>query len=291
MDQVEENGNTYRIYREVDDSYTEIIGSDSKVKNSSHDTEAAGSHQWDVYTVKHMADGGVKYFTELKDAKLRSTAADKEDLELGAYADGGAKAVLMLDTPTETTEPSDTPEPPEQQDPCGGKIRLTVNKVWKDGGAKDRSPTIILTVHGTLEGAPGGTEEKTWQVTLSAEDKFNNNPNIWRKTLTDLPVYQEIDDKKYYFHYTVTENVPEGYRADVEVSDDGYTITVTNSLPLHEILPGAGGMGTWYLYLFGCALLFLVLATYIRSRTRLARAAAAGSNFQRRGAHDRPKDL
>lgn len=291
VDQVEENGNTYRIYREVDDSYTEIIGSDSKVKNSSHDTEAAGSHQWDVYTVKHMADGGVKYFTELKDAKLRSTAADKEDLELGAYADGGAKAVLMLDTPTETTEPSDTPEPPEQQDPCGGKIRLTVNKVWKDGGAKDRSPTIILTVHGTLEGAPGGTEEKTWQVTLSAEDKFNNNPNIWRKTLTDLPVYQEIDDKKYYFHYTVTENVPEGYRADVEVSDDGYTITVTNSLPLHEILPGAGGMGTWYLYLFGCALLFLVLATYIRSRTRLARAAAAGSNFQRRGAHDRPKDL
>ena len=293
VDEVEQTGNTYRIYREADVSYTQIK-SGADVKNSDYANESTDTHNWNVYTVSHMTDSGVKYFTELKDAVLHSTEAGKTDEPLNAYMEDGAKAVLMLDTPTETTGPSDTPEPPEQQDPCEDTIRLTVEKVWKDGEAQDRPQSVTLTVWQEKVGIEGSKQQYGDPITLTAEDALKDNDNIWRKILSDLPVYENgKNGEKIYYKYTVTETVPEGYKAEIIYSDDGYTVTITNSLPWHGILPDAGGMGTRMLYLAGAILAVMALWSYVRSRTRTAKAAAGSGTSRRRRQriHDRHRKL
>ena len=283
VDEVEENGNTYRIYRQVDNSYTEIISQDGVKKNSEYQADSPQTGKWDVYTIKHMTDDGVKYFTELDKAVLHSTDSQKTDQNLDAYMENGGKAVLMLDTPTEPTKPSDTPEPPEQQDPCEDTIRLNIRKVWKDGESEDRPTSVTLTIHGVLEGLPDDVTDKheiTQQVTLTeADHALEDNNNIWQTVVKDLPVYVLIGETKYYYEYTVTEAKPsEDYKdPEIEYSQNGYTVTITNSLPWHEQLPDAGGVGTRLLYLAGILLVMGAALSYFRSRSRMAEAAAGGN--------------
>lgn len=278
--EVEENGNTYRIYRQVDNSYTQII-SGGKVKNSEYAPSDPQTGKWDVYTIGHMTDDGVKYFTELDKAVLHSTDSQKTDKNLDAYMENGGKAVLMLDTPTEPTKPSDTPEPPEQQDPCEDTIRLNIRKVWKDGESEDRPKSVTLTIHGVLEGLPDDVTDRheiTQQVTLTeAQHALEDNNNIWQTVVEKLPVYYETaEGTRYYYKYTVTEAKPsEDYKdPEIEYSQNGYTVTITNSLPWHELLPDAGGMGTRLLYLAGVLLVLAAALSYFRSRSRMAEAAA-----------------
>ena len=279
VDEVEENGNTYRIYRQVDNSYTQII-SGGKVKNSEYASSDPQTGKWDVYTIKHMTDDGVKYFTELDKAVLHSTDSQKKDQNLDAYMENGGKAVLMLDTPTEPTKPSDTPEPPEQQDPCEDTIRLNIRKVWKDGESEDRPTSVTLTIHGVLEGLPDDVTDKheiTQQVTLTeADHALENNNNIWQTVVENLPVYETIEGTRYYYKYTVTEAKPLGDYKDpeIEYSQNGYTVTVTNALPWHGLLPDSGGMGTRLIYLAGILLVMGAALSYIRSRCRMAEAVA-----------------
>lgn len=281
VDEVEENGNTYRIYRQVDNSYTEIISQDGVKKNSEYQADSPQTGKWDVYTIKHMTDDGVKYFTELDNAVLRSTDSQKKDQNLDAYMENGGKAVLMLDTPTEPTKPSDTPEPPEQQDPCEDTIRLNIRKVWKDGESEDRPKSVTLTIHGVLEGLPDDVTDRheiTRLVTLTeAQHALEDNNNIWQTVVEKLPVYYETaEGTRYYYKYTVTEAKPsEDYKdPEIEYSQNGYTVTVTNALPWHGLLPDSGGMGTRLLYLAGVLLVLAAALSYFRSRSRMAEAAA-----------------
>lgn len=274
VEEVEQDGNTYRIYRVADPTYTQIIPSTGTgVKNSGHQSLTSGDHNWEIYTIDHMTDSGVKYFTELNGAKLHSTESGKADIALQAYMDEGAKAVLMLDSPTETTPPSDTPEPPEQQDPCETTIRLTVNKIWKDGGDTDRRKEITLTIWQEKKGVPNSKVQYGETITLTSADEVKDN--IWQKVIKDLPVYElQADGTKVYYIYTVTEAELGDYETKIEYSDDGYTVTITNSLPWHELLPDAGGMGTRLLYLAGVLLVLAAALSYFRSRSRMAEAAA-----------------
>lgn len=274
VEEVEQDGNTYRIYRVADPTYTKIIpSSGTGVKNSGHQSLTSGDHNWEVYTIDHMTDSGVKYFTELNGAKLHSTESEKTDIALQAYMDEGAKAVLMLDSPTETTPPSDTPEPPEQQDPCETTIRLTVNKVWKDGGDIERRKEITLTIWQEKKGVTDSKKQYGESITLMSADAVNDN--IWQKVIKDLPVYEpQADGTKVYYIYTVTEAELGDYETKIEYSDDGYTVTITNSLPWHGLLPDSGGMGTRLLYLAGILLVMGAALSYIRSRCRMAEAAA-----------------
>lgn len=280
VDEVEENGNTYRIYRQVDNSYTEIISQDGVKKNSEYQADSPQTGKWDVYTIKHMTDNGVKYFKELDKAVLHSTDSQKTDQNLDAYMENGGKAVLMLDTPTEPTKPSDTPEPPEQQDPCEDRIRLNIRKVWKDGESEDRPESVKLTIHGVLEGLPDDVTDRheiTQEVTLTeAQHALEDNNNIWQTVVENLPVYETIEGTRYYYKYTVTEAKPsEDYKdPEIEYSQNGYTVTVTNALPWHGLLPDSGGMGTRLIYLAGILLVMGAALSYIRSRCRMAEAVA-----------------
>ena len=275
--EVEGTGNTYRVYREADEDYSVIKSASDDPLSTEFEKVTQGTPAWNIYTIKHMSEDGVERFAELKDAVLHSDTAGKDDISADVYQEDGAKAKLMLDTATEPTDPSDTPEPPEQQDPCEETIRLNISKVWKDGESPDRPKLITLTVHGKLEGAPEGTEEITRTVELTPDNASEENPNIWEAILNDLPVYREIDGKKYYYKYTVTEAklTDDGYKEPViEYSKDGYSVTVTNALPWYEQLPDSGGMGTRLLYLAGILLVMGTALSYFRSRSRMAEAAA-----------------
>lgn len=275
--EVEGTGNTYRVYREADEDYSTIKSASGDPLSTGFEKVTQGTPAWNIYTIKHMSEDGVERFAELKDAVLHSGTAGKDDISADVYQEDGAKAKLMLDTATEPTDPSDTPEPPEQQDPCEETIRLNISKVWKDGESPDRPESITLTVHGKPEGAPEGTEEITNTVELTPDDASEENPNIWETILNDLPVYKEIDGQKYYYKYTVTEAklTDDGYKEPViEYSKDGYSVTVTNALPWYEQLPDSGGMGTRLLYLAGILLVMGAALSYIRSRCRMAEAAA-----------------
>ena len=277
--EVEGTGNTYRVYREADEDYSTIKSASGDPLSTGFEKVTQGTPAWNIYTIKHMSEDGVERFAELKDAVLYSGTAGKDDISADVYQEEGAKAKLMLDTATEPTDPSDTPEPPEQQDPCEETIRLNISKVWKDGESPDRPESITLTVHGKPEGAPEGTEEITKTVELTPDNASEENPNIWETILDDLPVYTEIDGQKYYYKYTVTEAklTDDGYKEPViEYSKDGYSVTVTNALPWYEQLPDSGGMGTRLLYLAGILLLLGAALSYIRSRSRMAEAPTNG---------------
>lgn len=132
-----------------------------------------------------------------------------------------------------------------------------------------------------LEGLPDDVTDRheiTQPVTLTeAQHALEDNNNIWQTVVEKLPVYYETaEGTRYYYKYTVTEAKPsEDYKdPEIEYSQNGYTVTITNSLPWHELLPDAGGMGTRLLYLAGVLLVLAAALSYFRSRSRMAEAAA-----------------
>lgn len=248
---IEGEGNTYRIYRGVSETYTEIRQGDAKkndlvepwLKDEGEQTRAGM-----VYTIAHMTEGGVKYFDELKGAIL-SSGDGQEDLLLEAYQNDGAKAVLMLDTETKPSDPSDTPNPPEQQDPCDEKVNLTVQKVWKDWlSSSSRPESVRITIYRLLDDNSKVGGEPFLCLELTKEDA--ESKNVWTKVIEGLDAYGINDaGEKVYYRYTAEEDMTgmDGYRSEVETSKDGYTITITNTKA--GLLPDTGGMGTTWIYL------------------------------------------
>ena len=322
---IEGNGNQYRIYRsgeDIDDfgKYEKILKSDngtelqSEFKANNNGLSEAGftepfpsdAKTWNIYTIRHMQKDKVEKFSDLKDAVMSN---DSKTLALNAYMEDGAMAVLMDGTATEDTEPGDEELPPDMQDPCKNTVEITLQKIWTNDKEEERPDDVTFYIYRTYlaEGKDDQVKEKKDEafgdkaITLTKDDMKTTSPNIWEKVLSGFPytAYKMgTDGTKYFYTYHISEIEVKGYTTTIEYpkgyfdDDYHYTIKVTNKGRWADIsLPGAGGMGTWYLYLFGCALLFLVLATYLRSRTRLAEAVAAGSRFRKRGAHDRPKDL
>lgn len=143
LDKVEGVSNNYRIYRKLE-KVLDKITKNSNVLNSAHKKDE--STGWDIYTLGHM--NKVKQYDDLKNAQITDSNGSAK-VDLNAY-ESDAKAVLMSDTKTNlNTGESDTPEPSESQDPCDEKIKLTINKVWKDwnnfSGIRPKSITVTIS--------------------------------------------------------------------------------------------------------------------------------------------------
>lgn len=265
-DKIVGNNNSYKIYRNAGTGYNTLTG----ITPERFETEMDWSN---IFVIDHYVS--VKEFSDLKNVQMESAVPGEEALELGAYV-SSAQAKLMGGTATYENGVSDTPEPSDAQDPCDEYIDLTINKVWRDNNDQQgkRPDTLVLELWETYTGADGAeTSRMLEQITLT-EQEHANTGNTWRYIRQELPAYHVGDDgEKYWITYEVREPaVPEEYSlSGIETSDDGFTITVTNSLPWHELLPFTGGMGTILLYMIAVSMMAGVMISMAVSSRRSLR--------------------
>ena len=215
---------------------------------------------WNIYTLGHF--NTIKSYDTLQNAKITNSNGS-ENVDLNAY-ESDAKAVLMSDTKTNlNTGESDTPEPSESQDPCDKKIKLTINKVWKDLNdfSKLRPNSITVTISRTWTDADN--KEHTEIVPKYESYKIDGdiNKSTWKKVIEGLPAYKTDEDGKtiHYYKYSVKEAEVSGYTAKTDTSNDGFTFTITNKH--FPGLPDTGGNGRYLIYLIGLLLLAIYLVT------------------------------
>ncbi|WP_270778497.1 Cna B-type domain-containing protein [Holdemanella biformis] len=251
---VEGEKNNYRIYRKLDKALDEIK-KNTTILNMKYSKDALTG--WNIYTLGHMKP--VEKYDYLKNAQITNSSGS-EKVDLNAY-ESDAKAVLMSDTKTDlNTGESDTPEPSESQDPCDEKIKLTINKVWKDfnnfSGIRPDSITVTISRAWTDAG-----NKKHTEVVPSYESCVikGNSKSTWKKVIEGLPAYIKDDDKICYYTYSVTETKIDGYTTTMGISNDGFTFTITNKH--FPGLPDTGGNGRYLIYLIGILLLAIYLVT------------------------------
>ena len=257
LDKVEGVSNNYRIYRKLDKALNEIKKNAKKLNMEFSQDVSTG---WDIYTLGHM--NTVRHYDDLKNAQVTNSSGS-EKVDLNAY-ESAAKAVLMSDTKTNlNTGESDTPEPSESQDPCDEKIKLTINKVWKDlnNFSKLRPKSITVTISRTWT----GTDNKEHTETVPNYESYKIdgaiNKSTWKKVIEGLPAYKTDGDGKpiHYYKYSVTEAKIDGYTTTIGTSNDGFTFTITNKH--FPGLPDTGGNGRYLIYLIGLLLLAIYLVT------------------------------
>ena len=251
---VEGEKNNYRIYRKLDKALDEIK-KNTTILNMKYSKDALTG--WNIYTLGHMKP--VEKYDYLKNAQITNSSGS-EKVDLNAY-ESDAKAVLMSDTKTDlNTGECDTPEPSESQDPCDEKIKLTINKVWKDfnnfSGIRPDSITVTISRAWTDAG-----NKKHTEVVPSYESCVikGNSKSTWKKVIEGLPAYIKDDDKICYYTYSVTETKIDGYTTTMGISNDGFTFTITNKH--FPGLPDTGGNGRYLIYLIGLLLLAIYLVT------------------------------
>ncbi len=250
QEKVEGVSNNYRIYRKLDKALDEIKKNTTKL-NMEYSKDA--STGWDIYTLGHMKS--VEKYDDLQNAQITDSSGS-EKVDLNAY-ESDAKAVLMSDTKTNlNTGESDTPEPSESQDPCDEKIKLTINKVWKDFNdfSGIRPKNITVTISRTWTDASG-----TKQTSYESYIIEGNSKSTWKKVIEGLPAYTKDGGKICYYTYSVTEAEVNGYTTEIKSSEDGFTFTITNKH--FPGLPDTGGNGRYLIYLIGLLLLAIYLVT------------------------------
>lgn len=257
QDKVEGENNNYRIYRKLDKALDEIKKNTTKL-NMEYSKDA--STGWNIYTLGHF--NTIKSYDTLQNAQITNSSGS-EKVDLNAY-ESDAKAVLMSDTKTNlNTGESDTPEPSESQDPCDEKIKLTINKVWKDFNnfSGIRPESITVTISRTWTDVDN--KEHTETVPNYESYKINGdiNKSTWKEVIKELPAYKTDEDGKtiHYYKYSVTEAEVNGYTTEIKSSDGGFTFTITNKH--FPGLPDTGGNGRYLIYLIGLLLLAIYLVT------------------------------
>lgn len=251
QEKVEGVNNNYRIYRKLDKALDEIKKNTTKLNMAYSKDSSTG---WNIYTLGHF--NTIKSYDTLQNAKITNSNGS-ENVDLNAY-ESDAKAVLMSDTKTNlNTGESDTPEPSESQDPCDEKIKLTINKVWKDWNnfSGIRPKSITVTISRTWTDASGTKQTASYESYIIE----GNSKSTWKKVIKGLPAYIKDGDKICYYTYSVTEAKVDGYTPTIEKSKDGFTFTITNKH--FPGLPDTGGNGRYLIYLIGLLLLAIYLVT------------------------------
>lgn len=251
QEKVEGVSNNYRIYRKLDKALDEIVKNTTKLNMEYSKDSSTG---WNIYTLGHF--NTIKSYDTLQNAKITNSNGS-ENVDLNAY-ESDAKAVLMSDTKTNlNTGESDTPEPSESQDPCDEKIKLTINKVWKDWNnfSGIRPKSITVTISRTWTDASGTKQTANYESYIIE----GNSKSTWKKVIEGLPAYIKDGDKICYYTYSVTETEINGYTTTIKTSKDGFTFTITNQH--FPGLPDTGGNGRYLIYLIGLLLLAIYLVT------------------------------
>lgn len=270
---IEGEGNRYSIYRANDPSLTTIQTSDGgkTVGSKAVADETTGYNRYDIGHITDFAGiintgKGMKVydmFAALNGAKLTGEGESAVPRDLAAYQESGAKAVLMLDTPTEPNPETTVPEPGVGGDPCAETVDLTVQKIWDDwfGFGGNRPDSVTLTIYQqtyTLQSADEaqtpnypaqGKDGMVWApygektpytgsglengvVTLTKEDQESVWSAVWSTVLRDAPVFA-FEDKDGDNVWDEGEAITAYYVYTVEepVVPNGYEAIIDNYDP------------------------------------------------------------
>ena len=273
---IEGNNNHYSIYRAFDAALTQVVKADRTTVFGTAKQDASTGTDYNRYDVQHLDI--INAYDDLKDAKMEDTTASKT-ADLAAY-ESPAKAVLMLDTPTNANPDSTTTEPADTADPCKKKIDLTISKIWKDFANIDgkRPDSITVNVYQrefTKDGNPVG--EKAWYATvkMTKADAQNGQSSVWRTVLKDAPVLKyttgsdgkPTDTIEAYYVYSFEEDTVPGYTM-TESKYDGKTYHATITNTHHPRLPDTGSTGDWMFVMFGVGILLFALAVPRRRKDK-----------------------
>ena len=273
---IEGNNNHYSIYRAFDAALTQVVKADRTTVFSTALQDTSTGTNYNRYDVKHLDI--INAYDDLKDAKMEDTTASKT-AELAAY-ESPAKAVLMLDTPTNANPDSTTTEPADTADPCKKMIDLTISKIWKDFANIDgkRPDSITVKVYQrefTKDGNPVGEKALYATVKMTKADAQNGQSSVWRTVLKDAPVlkYTKGSDGKptdtieAYYVYSFEEDTVPGYTmTDSKYDEKTYHATITNTH--HPRLPDTGSTGDWMFVMLGVGILLFALAVPRRRKDK-----------------------
>lgn len=273
---IEGDHNHYSIYRAYDAALTQVVKADRTTVFGTAEKDTSTGTNYNRYDVQHLKI--INAYDDLKDAKMEDTAASKT-AELAAY-ESPAKAVLMLDTPTNANPDSTTTEPADTADPCKKKIDLTISKIWKDFANIDgkRPESIKVNVYRQefkANGSPVGKKALYATVTMTKADAQNGQSSVWRTVLKDAPVlkYTMGSDEKptdtieAYYVYSFEEDTVPGYTmTDSKYDEKTYHATITNTH--HPRLPDTGSTGDWMFVMFGVGILLFALAVPRRRKDK-----------------------
>ena len=274
---IEGNNNYYSIYRAFDTVLNRVVKADRTTIFSTAKSDTSTGTNYNRYDVKHLEI--INAYDDLKDAKMEDTTASKT-ADLAAY-ESPAKAVLMLDTPTNANPDSTTTEPADTADPCKKKIDLTISKIWKDFANIDgkRPDSITVKVYQQefkANGSPVGDNKALYAtVTITKADAQNGQSSVWRTVLKDAPVlkYTMGSDEKptntieAYYVYSFEEDPVPGYTmTESKYDEKTYHATITNTH--HPRLPDTGSTGDWMFVMFGVGILLFALAVPRRRKDK-----------------------
>lgn len=274
---IEGNNNHYSIYRAFDIVLNRVVKADRTTIFSTAKSDTSTGTNYNRYDVKHLEI--INAYDDLKDAKMEDTTASKT-ADLAAY-ESPAKAVLMLDTPTNANPDSTTTEPADTADPCKKKIDLTISKIWKDFANIDgkRPDSITVKVYQQefkANGSPVGDNKALYAtVTITKANAQNGQSSVWRTVLKDAPVlkYTMGSDEKptntieAYYVYSFEEDPVPGYTmTESKYDEKTYHATITNTH--HPRLPDTGSTGDWAFVMFGVGILLFALAVPRRRKDK-----------------------
>lgn len=272
---IEGNNNYYSIYRAFDAVLNQVVKVDNTWFGTAKQDTSTGT-DYNRYDVKHLDI--INAYDDLKDAKMEDTTASKT-AELEAYV-SPAKAVLMLDTPTNANPDSTTTEPADTADPCKKKIDLTISKIWKDFANIDgkRPDSITVKVYQQefkADGTAVGDKALYATVTMTKADAQNGQSSVWRTVLKDAPVLKytmgsdgkPTDTIEAYYVYSFEEETVPGYTmTESKYDEKTYHATITNTH--HPRLPDTGSTGDWMFVMFGVGILLFAFAVPSRRRDK-----------------------
>ena len=264
---IEGNNNHYSIYRAFDAVLNQVVKVDNTRFGTAEQDTSTGTN-YNRYDVQHLDI--INAYDDLKDAKMEDSTASKT-AELAAYV-SPAKAVLMLDTPTNANPDSTTTEPADTADPCKKKIDLTISKIWKDFANIDgkRPDSITVKVYQqefNANGSSVGDKALYATVTMTKANAQNGQSSVWRTVLKDAPVLKytmgsdgkPTDTIEAYYVYSFEEDPVPGYTmTEPKYDEKTYHVTITNTH--HPRLPDTGSIGDWVFVMFGVAILLFALA-------------------------------
>lgn len=273
---IEGNNNYYSIYRAFDTVLNRVVKADRTTIFSTAKSDTSTGTNYNRYDVKHLEI--INAYDDLKDAKMEDTTASKT-ADLAAY-ESQAKAVLMLDTPTNANPDSTTTEPADTADPCKKKIDLTISKIWKDFANIDgkRPDSITVKVYQQefkANGSPVGDKSVYATVWITKANAQNGQSSVWRTVLKDAPVlkYTMGSDEKptntieAYYVYSFEEDPVPGYTmTEPKYDEKTYHVTITNTH--HPRLPDTGSIGDWMFVMFGVGILLFALAVPRRRKDK-----------------------
>lgn len=272
---IEGNNNHYSIYRAFDAVLNQVVKVDNTRFGTAEQDTSTGTN-YNRYDVQHLDI--INAYDDLKDAKMEDTTASKT-AELEAYV-SPAKAVLMLDTPTNANPDSTTTEPADTADPCKKKIDLTISKIWKDFANIDgkRPDSITVKVYQQefkADGTAVGDKALYATVTMTKADAQNGQSSVWRTVLKDAPVLKytmgsdgkPTDTIEAYYVYSFEEETVPGYTmTESKYDEKTYHATITNTH--HPRLPDTGSTGDWMFVMFGVGILLFAFAVPRRRRDK-----------------------